>query len=268
VSTLRDLQTIFARAVTGASATDALEEQVAGTRERAHQRIEVYAEAYSSRLLEVLREDYPRVAKALGERFPAIMREYVREHPSKNPSLRHFGRNVPLFLAERAHADFPPWLSDLAQLEWARVEAFDAADRAPMTLEELQAVPADEWPRLRLELVPSVRTLVLSWPADEVWSALEEENSVPGRTGPRKTVVAVWRNGLVVRHRACDAAEARAVASIARRDPFAEICEAMVESDDADVAGAALDAVRLLRQWVVDGWIASQGAAPMPSRLP
>jgi hypothetical protein len=257
VSTLRDLQMIFARAVTGATATDALEEHVAGTRERAHQRIDVYAEAYSSRLLEVLREDYPRVAKALGERFPAIMREYVREHPSKNPSLRHFGRNVPLFLAGRAPDDSPPWLSDLALLEWARVEAFDAADRAPMTLEELQAVPAEEWPRLRLELVPSVRTLVLSWPADEVWRALEE-GSVPGRSGPRKTVVAVWRNGFVVRHRACDAAEARAVAGIARQAPFAEICEAMVESDDADVAGAALRAVRLLRQWVVDGWIASE----------
>jgi hypothetical protein len=267
VSTLRDLQTIFARAVTGATATDALEEHVAGTRERAHQRIEVYAEAYSSRLLEVLREDYPRVAKALGERFRAIMREYVREHPSKNPSLRHFGRHVPRFLAARGHADFPPWLSDLAQLEWARVEAFDAADRSPMTLEELHAVPGDDWPRLRLELVPSVRTLVLSWPADEVWTALED-NAEVGRADPRKTVVAVWRNGLVVRHRACDAAEARAVAGIARRDPFAEICEAMVELNDADVARAALDAVRLLRQWVVDGWIASQGTAPMLSPIP
>jgi len=267
VSTLRDLQTIFARAVTGATATDALEEHVAGTRERAHQRIEVYAEAYSSRLLEVLREDYPRVAKALGERFPAIMREYVREHPSKNPSLRHFGRHVPRFLAARGHADFPPWLSDLAQLEWARVEAFDAADRAPMTLEELHAVPGDDWPRLRLELVPSVRTLVLSWPADEVWTALED-NAEVGRTDPRKTVVAVWRNGFVVRHRACDAAEARAIAGMALQAPFAEICEAMVESDDADVGSAALRAVRLLRQWVVDGWIASQGTAPMLSPTP
>src|SRR5262245_49959372 len=55
-------------------------------------RLAVYADAYFSRLREVLVEDFPRLAAALGEAcFTEVVHDYLRRHPSMHPSVRHLG---------------------------------------------------------------------------------------------------------------------------------------------------------------------------------
>ena len=90
-------------------------------------RIRVYSDAYYLRLRDVLREDFPRLASLLGsERFDDVVSEYLEVFPSKQPSVRHLGRVLTEFLRRRQ--DVPKCLADLAELEWARVEVFDAPD--------------------------------------------------------------------------------------------------------------------------------------------
>lgn len=255
MTSLRELQAAFAGAVTGARSTEALEPLVGGPRSRTPDRIAVYAAAYFSRLHDVLREDYPKVAAALGYEFQPTVRNYLRAHASDHPSLRHFGRHLPNFLAHGPPAAVLPWLADLASLEWARVEAFDAADRRAMTLQDLQAVPAEAWPELRLELVDSARILTLSWAVDETWLALDQDGTA--RAKPRPTTLVVWRNGFVVRHRVCSGSEARAIGRVERLARFADVCDAFSRPENDDVAQAAEQAFRTLQQWIVDGWVAS-----------
>jgi hypothetical protein len=258
VTSLRDLQAIFAGVVTGASPTKALESHVDGPSHRAQSRIGVYADAYLSRLHDVLREDYPRVAAVLADEFHPMAREYVRQHPSDHPSLRHLGRHLSGFLSHHRPRKAPLWLADLASLEWARVEAFDAADRRAMTLEDLQAIPRELWPELRLELMPSVRILTLSWAVDDIWLALDQEHRVP-RAVRRRTTLVAWRNGFVVRHRACSGFETRAIARVEQLARFADVCDDFAGPGDRDVARAAQRAFFALRQWIADGWVASPG---------
>jgi hypothetical protein len=256
--TLRHLQSLFARVVTGCEAADALEEQLRTPARQVRARIELYARAYFARLHDVLREDFPKVAQALGDGFEQRMREYVESHPSEHPSLRHLGRHLPAFLSRQARGDEPPWIPDLARLEWTRVEAFDAADSATIRLEELKRIRPECWPLLRFVPVPSLRVLALSWPVDEIWLTLDAAEGVLP-TEPRATTMVVWRSELVVRHRACSVAEGRAIALLAGSQQFASVCEAF--SDFDGVEGEAKQAFDALRQWIADGWIACDRGA-------
>jgi hypothetical protein len=251
MSALREFQRVFADAVRGTTSTGELESRVAGADPR--ERIEVYRTAYVSRLCDGLRDDYPKVAAALGDRFIGRATEYIAAHPSEHPSLRHFGTHLPEFL-ERSKPDALPWLAELARLEWARVEAFDAADATPARFEELRALPDEHWPGLRLVPMPSLTMLRLAWDVCEVWSALDDERT-PTSSRPDLTTVVVWRTGFVVRHRVCPLTEARAVALLQKIAPFSAIGEAFAEASVDGVDDAASRAFSALAQWVADEWI-------------
>lgn len=207
-------------------------------------RLDVYAGMYQTRLRDALREDYPRVEAALGDRpFTALVRRYVARHPSTRPSLRDLGRSLAAFLeADRPEA---PWLADLARLEWARVEVFDAADAPPLTLDALRAVSAGNWPELRLVPVPSYRRLESPWPVHALWATPRRK---PRR---RATTIRVWREGFEVCHAAVGALERAALPLLEQGEPFARLCEAAEAALPAGGGTAEIGA--LLLRWVADG---------------
>src|SRR5581483_1595896 len=165
-------------------------------------RLAIYAQAYFWRIREALRADYPRTAALLGDTgFDALVRAYLARHPSTHPSLREVGRRLPEFLATGWEAPAPPFLVDLARLEWARVEVFDAPDASPLTAAALRAVPADAWPDLRLAPVPACEVVRAAWPVHALWAGADE-------VAPAPTVLRVWRQGWAVYHAPMDATEA------------------------------------------------------------
>jgi hypothetical protein len=253
---LRELQETFAAVAMGSTSTEPLKGVLGDSADASRARVHVYVDAYLARLRDVLLDDYPKLGGAVGEAFAALSRQYIRVHPSDRPSLRHFGRHVPAFLLKHPLSEQRPWLADLARLEWARVEAFDAADRQAMSAEDLHAMAGEGLAQLRLKLVPSVQVLELAWPADAIWQALDDgEAPMPVVSEP--TTLVVWRSGFSVRHRRCDVPEARAIARVSRAAAFAEVCEAWDEEPRTDIATAAARATAALCQWVVDGWIVS-----------
>jgi hypothetical protein len=245
------------------------------------QRIRIYADMYRARLVEVLREDFPRVAATVGEAdFAALSCLYLTRHPSTHPSVRHVGRRFAEWIAEEA--TIAPHLADLARLEWARVEVFDAADTEPLRLADLESLPPHEWPALRLRLIPACLVLESAWPVHEIWASADPEADAdaPGacagadgaaeraRQAPTRepTVVRVWREGFSVSHAAMGPDEQRAFRVLARGEPFAEICGAIEEGLDADTAARQVGAILL--RWLEDGLIAQpqpQERGPMRS---
>ena len=112
VANLRELQHLFWGSLVGdpgdpGIAPDLAEAVAPSSTLDSAARIEVYADAYFSRLLDVLREDFPRLSALLGpERFEELARDYLRSHPSEHPSVRHLGRAMAGFLERRM--DLPP----------------------------------------------------------------------------------------------------------------------------------------------------------------
>lgn len=211
------------------------------------ERIDIYQTMYFWRLHEVLREDFPKLQEALGDDFEGLARRYLARHPSEAPSVRHLGAHLATFLADDGLADERPWLADLAALERARVDVFDAADAVPIRAADLAAVPPDAWADLRFEVVPAVALVRCGWPVHEVWAA-------PAITPARRaTTLRVWRQDFAVHHAAIDALEQAGWAVLVAGGSFGEICEAVAAHATPDAA--ASEAGSLLLRWVEDGLV-------------
>jgi len=202
------------------------------------ERVHVYAGMYLWRLVDALREDFPKLATVLGDDgFADLARGYIRAHPSTEPSIRHLGRALPDFLAGYQ----PAYLADLARLEWTRLQIFDAPDATPLTAAELRRVAAAEWPDLRFTLVPACARLVTAWPVHRLWADA-------AALAPARTALRIWREGFFVYQTAMDPAEEAALDRLVAREPFAAVCEGF----DAPAEAAAL-----LLRWIEDEIIAA-----------
>jgi hypothetical protein len=245
--TLRELQSVFWRSLTpGRDPDPALIAVVSGTPELPPPaRVGIYVGMYSARIIDALTEDFPKLAGLVGgERFETLVRDYIARQPSTAPSIRHIGSAFPEFVTE--HEGRP--LGDLARLEWARLDVFDAPDAEAITVADLRAVPADEWPALRLALLPACTRLVTAWPVHRVWI----DDALPDV--PARTALRVWREGAAVYQTAMDDREA--LDRLAAGEPFGLVCE---EIDDAAEAAA------LLLRWIEDGivaWASARGTDP------
>lgn len=132
------------------------------------EQLDVYREQYLLRHVDVLREDFLSLEHALGDaEFEGLATAYLQAFPSRSFSLRDLGERLPRFVAERAPWSADPLLADLARVEWAFVEAFDAPDAPPLALADVAAIAEEAWPSVRLALQPSVQRLALRYPAHE-----------------------------------------------------------------------------------------------------
>ena len=138
------------------------------------ERLEIYNRQYWFRLISAVTEDFPTLNAVLGQRrFDALILAYLAAHPSTSWTLRDLGGKLPTFL--EAHPELTGrrhrLAVDVARLEWAYVEAFDGALRAPLTAEEAGAVG----PETRLSLQPHLQLLSLSYPVDNLVLAVKKE---------------------------------------------------------------------------------------------
>ena len=147
-----------------------------GRRQTALERLEIYNRQYWFRLLECLEEDFPGLKAVLGPRaFHRLACAYLTAHPSSSYTLRNLGQHLVRFLGERHHPLGPRQAVafDMARLEWAHVEAFDAAAEPPLSLEDLRGVD----PRmLRLRLQPHLTLLRLEHSLENVLIRIRRQN--------------------------------------------------------------------------------------------
>ncbi len=223
----------------------------------AEERVDIYAQMYYARLFEILKGDFPRVAAILGcDRFHEVTSAYLAQHPSTHPSLRQLGRFFSAFLQARPESEELPFLSELAALEWARVEVFDAPDTEPLRAEHLQMIQPDDWPALILHLVPAFQVVNSEWPLHVIWKAAEEDEAPHEEAVAREpSVLRVWRNGFSVYHTKMDATEQMVLTGVMAGNPFDAICETLESQLSAEESATAVGS--LLLRWIEDGVLAA-----------
>jgi Putative DNA-binding domain len=197
---------------------------------------EIYRYAYRARLEGALRQNYPALARRVGEdAFRDLARAYAREFPSRHYNIRWHGAQL-WRLLDGAHAD-------LARMEWALGVAFDAADAAPLDWNRLRREPLDAWAGLPLALHPSTQVLAMSW-------AVEPLREGTGEVYAHEHVLIVWRKGLQAHWRIAESAEGTALRALGSLGTLQATCEAMpdacIESLGAWLAG-----------WVAEGMLAA-----------
>jgi hypothetical protein len=181
--------------------------------------------------------------------FRAVACRYLAAHPSTHTSVRHVGRRFAGFLAGEPTGH--RFLADLARLEWARVEVFDAPDAEPLRLADLAAVPAPDWPGLRFRPIPACLIVESDWPVHRIWEAAGAPDDEPIAVEPGASTLRVWREGFDVSHASMSALEVRAFRALERGVPFAAICAEL--EGDLEPGAAAQEVGGLLMRWLEDG---------------
>lgn len=211
----------------------------------ASERVGIYTRMFIDRQVDALRETFPKTVAAVGDpAFYELASQYLRAHPSTHPDLGQVGHSFAAFL-QRAD------LADLARLEWARAEVFEAAPAQSLTAADFAALARDpvEFAHRRVHAIPAVRLLDLDYDIDPLWDGGAKAAM------PQRSHVVVWRAGFEVFHAAVDGSEAAALRLAIEGAPLGDICGAL-----ADPARA----VEVLQSWLDEGFISSTAAKPEP----
>jgi len=218
------------------------------------ERVEIYANGYFYRLLDVLKEDFPATLAVAGaDHFHNLVTGYLIDFPPTEPSIYFAGRNFAAYLSTHPMRERWPFLAELAQLERTTLESFHAADAHPLDADAMRETPVAEWPALAMRTHPATRLVESKWRVDEVLRAVEDGNEwrVPKREA---VTIVVWRRDARVFYRAAEPGEREALrmASATEGTTFAAICEAIAAGAGEGQDAAAL-INRLLARWLLDG---------------
>ncbi len=215
----------------------------------------VYRHAYVARLVEVAGTDYPRLKAYIGEAdFDQMLRGYVAVCPSRHANVRWFPRRLPEFLSSAAPYADRPVLRELALIERALNDAFDAVDAPVLGLKDLARHSPERWGDLSFSPHPSAVRLDLSTNAFAIWRALKDEVAAPSANplAERERLV-VWRNDVTPAARTLLAEEAMMWDEASKGVRFSILCELAATYADAD--GAALRVAQYLQGWIAAGML-------------
>jgi len=246
----------------------------------AEDRLDIYASMYFYRLRDCLAEDFPKVAAVVGgAEFHNLVTDFLLVHPSRHWSLRYLGDPFADFLADHRLGKKYCFLADLARLEWARIEVFDAPD-APVLTSDMATAAG---PELSLRLIHAARILKVGWNVAPLWRGLEDEG-IQGVHGSHSAAVVadeedafadpvavpvpeqrpcallVWRHEFRVFHRSLGVGEVNCLRALsAEAVNLPALCEQLVEQQARDGEGERdpQDTIReiagLLGRWLADG---------------
>jgi hypothetical protein len=212
----------------------------------AAERVGVYHGMYLGRMREALESDYPGLARFLGpEAWHRLVAAYVRAHPSRSYTLNVLGRDLPRFV-RAARVPRPALCHDLARLEWAVAEVFDAPETPSLTERDLAAVAPGEWERARLRPVAALRLAVLGHDAGALLDAVREGRRRLPPVRRRRHRVVVYRRSYAVFRREL---KAPAFAFLGDLVEGVRVREAVARAAARRPRLHADDVFRLFRDW-------------------
>ena len=132
----------------------------------------VYRNNVMVSLIDALASIYPAVRRLTGaDFFRAMARFHIRQTPPTSPLLFDYGRDFPAFIEGYEHAQSLPWLADVARIERAWLDAYHAADTAPLLPSALATVAPDRLASLVFTLHPATRVVRSSYAAVTIFAA-------------------------------------------------------------------------------------------------
>ena len=245
-------QTEFQRGILTADDT-ILAEILDSPREKREVLFGVYRYAYGSRLVEAMRNDHELLHLYLGdEMFDEMGHAYVKARPSENPNLRWFSQGLPDFLKSAEPYHDHPVLSELAALEKALNDAFDAKEGAVVELTAMAGFAPEVWPGLTFEPHPSASRLDLATNASAIWLALKNDETPPDAVMLDESArLQIWRQDVTPMFRELSPEEAMMWDEASHGIPFGVLCEMLATYDDPD--GAAARGAGYLHGWITSG---------------
>lgn len=214
----------------GGTIDRALSEHIVAAGLSAERRLGIYRANVVLSLRRLLESTFPACRRLLGVgRFADLADAFVRESPPARPQLIAYGAAFPTFLAPVDRL-----MADVARLEWAREEAYHAADAPSLNVSMLAAIPVDLYANLRFEPHPSLRLVRSAGPVHALWSG--------GPVNAGAEQVLVLRSGMNVTTRPIAAADLALLDALIAGLPLkAAATAALAVQPDFDLQSALAD---------------------------
>lgn len=173
MSGLREIQHAFSEAVIEGQHR-AVAESIA-PEDLALRSVALYRRLIRANYTQVLKVTYPVLYRFAGQRYFGILaRGYLKAHTSTSGDLFPYGRHLAAFLGELQVA---PLLTELARLEWACHEVYQAADSPLLSRDELTTIASADPSRVMVHIHAAARLLSFPFPVHRVWLALQPDAS-------------------------------------------------------------------------------------------
>jgi hypothetical protein len=236
------------------------------------ERLEIYNRQYWYRVIDSMYEDFGGLCAVLGQRaFDRLIKAYLAECPSQSFTLRNLGsrledwlRRNPAFAGQRLALAL-----DMAQLEWAHIEAFDGEAEKALGPEDLiELVPG-----LRIGLQPYIRLLELQYPVDDLRIRVNRVSEDHGdasnavlkrrqrrvvrqvsRLKPERIFLAVHRLDFVVYYRRLAVEEFRLLEALREGQPIGESIESGFEDSALPLDELRSNLETWFATWAELGW--------------
>ena len=154
------------------------EEHVSGNaRLSPAEQLEIYREQFWLRHTGSLVEDFPGLGGILGQDdWEKLAEQYLREVPPTSYTLRDLGSRLPELIERASWLPHQALCLDMARLELAYIEVFDARDTPPLAPERLAAIPEESLGGAKLLIAPSVRLLEVRYPVADLRRKLRADS--------------------------------------------------------------------------------------------
>jgi hypothetical protein len=225
------------------------------------ERLEIYREQFWLRHTASLVEDFPGLSGILGqEAWQALIDGYLEAHPPESYTLRDLGLHLPRYVEAQPTLAHHALCLDMARLELAYLELFDAADAAPLNATALVDIPEAAWEHARIELQPALRLLQVGYPVaslrKQLFLAQTSGESVP-IPAPAPFHLLLFRRDLSMYHEELTAGAFALLGALTRRVPLAAACAQAQAEIPEEAAGIAQNVGAWFQSWAARGFITS-----------
>lgn len=215
-------------------------------------RLAVYSDAYFSRIVEALEIDFEATCKVLGkETFFELVKDYLKEFPSTSTNIDEIGSKLPDFIRKLDPGITIPYLSELAQVEWALIEAFYADDLPLFDPNSLRKVPHASWDKVKLIMDTSVKLIETKWPVHIIWEA--RKSSIVPEIRQSPGLYLIYRNGYSVELREKSETEFKALKLAQDGQNIGTICEGLKKEMTSE------ELMMIFKSWMQSGLIRDLG---------
>ena len=144
------------------------------------QRIGIYRDMYLARLREALASDYPALLHCLGDdAFTQLVAGYVQKFPSQSYTLNHLGDRLPIFIRSLRSLRRREFLYDLARLELAISEVFDAPESPVLKPKAIANISPEAWEAVRLKPIEALQLLAFHYPVNAYLQSFRDRSPHP-----------------------------------------------------------------------------------------
>lgn len=147
----------------------------------------IYNNAYHQRLVEISSALFPVLFHTLGrDLYTRLWIGYMAAYPPRNGPIHRVGERLHTYVREHPSFAGLPAVADIVQLESLLTLLFDKVDEAPYTLEQLQALPQDDWPAMRWQAKQDWSMFYSRFDLEQYWRLMQDyidQGGEPGDTG-------------------------------------------------------------------------------------